>query len=874
MPGDRTLRTIVRDMPALGDRPALIAFTPDGKDLWSFARLGHSVRRLAAGLAARGLAPGSFVGVIAPNSASLVIVRLALIEAGLVAAPVDDAASPGAAARALSRCDARALFTTTALAPALRAAAGSALEHVYLLDAPEGDPASWRHLPTDAEPPPRGARPEDKVALIFTSGTTGEAKGVPLTHANFLVDIDALANGGFIDASDRVLLPLPLHHAYPFMAGLMLPLACGATVVLPAGLAAPEIARALKEARATVMCGVPRLYHAMAQGILARIADAGAILGPLMKALFALSMSVRKRTGWRIGRILMRPVRARFAPDLKLLASGGAKLDEETAWTLEGLGFEVLSGYGLVETSSVSTYNRKGRGRIGTEGLPVPGTEIRIAEPDGDGIGEIQLRGPHVFEGYFCDPATTQAAFTPERWFKTGDLGRLEADGSVVVLGRSKEVIVLANGKNVGPEEVEDALAASPYIAEAAVLERRGDLVALVVPDMRALQESATSRVDELLRVEITRAGVDLEPYKRVTGYRVWREPLPRTRLGKIQRFRLAELYDRAERSAGTAVIELSAEDLAMLSEPLARTVYDLLKRRFPDASIGLETSLQLDLAVDSLGWIELTHEIEAATGRAIVEDAIARIVTVRDLLHVVAETAPSTTTAAPAVVPVALPPPRGPVLLPFAWCFYWFLRIVMRGLYRIEIRGAVPAGDRQTLVAVNHLSDLDPPVVAAALPWRFIRDVWWGADVNRVFDNGIKRVFTRLAQVFPVDDRRPGETLAYAKAALATGAHLIWFPESWRSPDGRLQQFSRGIGVIVQDSRPAVVVPAFIVGTFEAMPRHRTIPRITRVRIAFGPPIPGAEFDGCATSNDPAAAAAAVIRKHIAALDGYHAGS
>jgi long-chain acyl-CoA synthetase len=389
----------------------------------------------------------------------------------------------------------------------------------------------------------------------------------------------------------------------------------------------------------------------------------------------------------------------------------------------------------------------------------------------------------------------------------------------------------------------------------------------VVVPDMRALQNSATSRVDELLRVEVTRAGVDLEPYKRVTGYRIWREPLPRTRLGKIQRFRLAELYDRAERSGAAAgVVDLSAADLAMLAEPPARAVYDILKRRFPEAAIGLETSLQLDLAVDSLGWIEITHEIEAATGRAVAEDAIARIVTVRDLLRVVAETAPSAAATPAVAAPVALPPARGPALLPFAWAFYWFLRLAMRGLYRIDIRGPVPDGARQTLIAVNHLSDLDPPVVAAALPWRFMRRVWWGADVNRVFDNGVKRVFSRLAQVFPVDDRRPGETLAYAKAALATGAHLIWFPESWRSPDGRLQQFSRGIGIMVMDSRPAVV-PAFIVGTFEAMPRHRTIPRLTRVRIAFGPPIPAAEFEACGTANDAAAAAAAVIRTHIAAL-------
>jgi long-chain acyl-CoA synthetase len=559
----------------------------------------------------------------------------------------------------------------------------------------------------------------------------------------------------------------------------------------------------------------------------------------------------------------MFPVRRRFAPALSLLGCGGARLDEDTAWTLEGLGFEVLTGYGLVETSSVSTYNRKGKGRIGTEGLPVPGTEIRIHNPDADGLGEIHLRGPHVFDGYYEDPAASAAAFAEDRWFKTGDLGRLDDDGSVIVAGRSKEVIVLANGKNIGPEEVEAALAESPYIREAAVLERKGDLVALVVPDMGALQRAATARVEELLRVEVTRACVDLEPYKRVTGYRVWRDPLPRTRLGKIRRFQLPALYDRAERAVA-AVREPTAEDRALLADPIAAAVMAILKRRFPDAPVALDTSLQLDLSVDSLAWIEIAHETEAATGRPLAEDAIATIVTVRDLIGAVRSATPA---AAASPVSVVLPPPRSLWVMPLAWVFYWFLRLLMRGAFKLEIRGRPPVGEVQTLVAVNHLSDLDPPIVAAALSWRFMRKVRWGADVNRVFDTPIKRAFARFAQVFPVDDRKPAETLAYAKAALAAGAHLIWFPESWRSPDGRLQQFSRGIGIMVMERRPTVV-PARIEGTFEALPRHKKFPRPTRVRIAFGAPIAPAEFDPCATADDPAAAAAMLIRERIAALD------
>jgi long-chain acyl-CoA synthetase len=381
---------------------------------------------------------------------------------------------------------------------------------------------------------------------------------------------------------------------------------------------------------------------------------------------------------------------------------------------------------------------------------------------------------------------------------------------------------------------------------------------------MAALQKAATARIEELLRVEVTRACVDLEPYKRVTGYRVWREPLPRTRLGKIRRFQLSALYERAERAEAPKPKEPTAEDKALLADPISRTIIDILKRRFSGMAVELDTSLQLDLSVDSLSWIEIAHEIEASTGRSIQEDAIASIVTIRDLIKTVQSATP---TAAPIVVAVALPPPRKAWTTPLAWGFYWFLRILMRTAFRLEIRGRPPAGDTQTLIAVNHLSDLDPPIVAAALPWKFIGKVRWGADVNRVFDTAIKRAFARFAQVFPVDDRKPAETLAYAKAALAEGTHLIWFPESWRSPDGKLQQFSRGVGIMVMDRRPTVV-PARIEGTFEALPRHKTFPRLTRVRIAFGEPIAPAEFEPCGGAADPAAAAAALIRERLEALD------
>lgn len=830
----RTLQTLLAELGQHGEIPALIAFDDHGKSVWTYADLHDRTRRLAAALLDGVAAPGERVAVIAPNSAEMALLRLALVAAGVVAVPLDELATPQTLVGSIAGSGAVALVATCEVLEKISASLPDTVKSIYVVD----DPGNTGALPISSLSTDRivrfsDSRPDDLVAIIYTSGTTGAAKGVPLTHANFLANIDAFANEGFAGPGDRILMPLPLHHAYPFMAGLMVPLACRAAIILPASVSGPDIATALKEGGATIMVGVPRIYEAIADGIRARLRAGGFVSATVFGGLLKLSIACRRRLGIRAGRWLMRPVRARFAPRLRLMGSGGAKLAEDAAWTLEGLGFEVLTGYGLVETSSVSTFNREGHGRIGTEGLPGQGVEIRIDSPDADGIGEIQIRGPHVFSGYYNDPEATAAAFTEDGWFRSGDLGYLDDAGAVVVVGRSKEVIVLAGGKNVGPEQVEQALTASPYIEDAAVLERKGDLVALVVPDIAALQAADTARVEELMRIAVTESCVDLAPYQRVTGFRLWRQPLPKTRLGKLQRFVLPDLYDTAEHAPAAPPTDLTDADQALIAHPMARQVWDTLAKRFPGHTITLDTSPQLDLGVDSLGWIDIAHELEAESGIILSEDMLAEVVTIRDLLH--------QTTDDTRPVPVDAPPPPSPPSTTMSravgWLIYALNWSLMRAAFRVTAIGAPPADTRRVLLVSNHNSDLDPLLVAAAFPWRFARGVWWGAEVTRLFATPIQRAFARAAQIFPVDDRRPSMSLDRAKMLLDRGESIVWFPESWRSADGALQDFSRGIGVLIDETRPTVV-PVRVTGSFEALPRHRRWPRFVRVTVRFGDPV------------------------------------
>ena len=848
---NRTLQSLIVGLSRFGDAPAVIAFSESGKQTRGYGDLHRDVFALAGGLLGHGLGHGIPVGVIGVNSDAQIVLRLALAAVGAVAVPLDDMGSPGDFRRALADSGARALFADGGILAVLPEEVTEGLSGVWRLDGDDASTAAhWSELMGEAPETLPDVVPGDLAAIIYTSGTTGVAKGVPLTHGNFMFNIEALARGGFVDTSDRAALPLPLHHAYPFMAGLMVPFACGSTVILPRAPTGPDVATALREAGATVMVGVPRLYEAMVEGIRGRLA--GGVAGKLFGALWRVSASVSRNGGPRIGKWLMWPVRRRFAPRLKMIVSGGAKLDEDAAWRLEGLGFQVLTGYGLVETSSVTTYNRYGEGRIGTEGKPVEGSGLRIADPDGEGIGEVQLSGPHVFSGYFGDSATTETVFTSDGWFRSGDLGRVEPDGSLVIAGRSKDVIVLSGGKNVGPEEVETALAASPLIAEAGVFERDGNLAALVVPDEDALRRAETQRLEDAIRIAVTEAGAGLAPYKRATAYRIVREPLPRTRLAKLRRFRLPELFEAA--GGRTAREDQPGPEAALADDPRAKRILALMRARFGDETIGFATSPQLDLGVDSLAWLEIARQIEGDLGVTLAPDALAEVVTLADLVRVAID-APEAAVAAPA--DAILPDRPGGLGLSVCWLAYWLNRLVMKAAFRVRRHGPVPDADRPLILIANHASDLDPLVLAAVLPWRTFRALWWSADRARVFGSPGLRRLARIAQLFPIDDRSPAEGLAVARGLIERGESLVWFPESWRSPDGRLQDFMRGIGILLTES-DAALAPAYIAGTFEILPRHRRWPRLHRVDVHFGEAAdpPG----GTRTIEEAVAAARALV--------------
>jgi len=864
--GLAALDELVASFAARSASPAILSSGPKGIEVVPYDRLAREIRLVAGGLQSRGIGPGHRVMLFATNSPQWVVSYFAIVCAGATAVPLDDQSSGDSVASIYHHAEPTLILTTRTHLPDLRDLGIAERTECLSLDGPESGPRSWRRLSESASFDPPEIRADQPASLLYTSGTTGTPKGVPLTHGNLASNVNALLGADLITVDDRLLMPLPLHHTYPFTVGLLAVLAMGAALILPSGVSGPEISRAAADGRATALLAVPRLCEAIWDSVEAGARGRGPWPAWLFSTALKCSMAIRRATGVRVGRVLFRAIHRRLGGRMRMIGCGGAKLGAELAWKLEGLGFRVLTGYGLTETSPVLTFNRRKNARLGSEGQPIAGVELKIQPATGREHGEILARGPNVFAGYWEDPEQTRAAFTEDGWFRTGDLGWLDADGYLHIEGRSKEVIVLPDGKNVLPEPLEAIYGESPLVQEIAVLEQDGALVALLVPNEQVIRQHGALREASLLRDALGEISMRLPPYQRIAESRSTRTPLPRTRLGKLKRHLLPALY--REGAGGDTEAEstpLTAEDRDLLQEDTAQVVWRWLERRYPDRHLTMDMSPQLDLHIDSLEWVSITVELERICDAHLTGEAVSRILTLRDLLREVE--AAGHAAARPAAGQRAYRPP-GRLAQAIGGFVLSLTRLAVRVLYRLRVSGAegLPA-DTPLVITPNHASYLDPLAVVGALPWRRLRDTYWAGWVGRLFAGPVSRAMSRVTCVFPVDpDRDLATAIGTARRLVQEGHSVVWFPEGSRSVTGALQPFQPGIGVLLERS-DALVVPTAIRGSFEAWPRNRRFPRIGSLSVAFGAPLTVDELRERGSGESDVERIRSALERELAAL-------
>ncbi len=845
-----TLSDVVAGLRAHAGRAALIVVHDGNPSELSYTELEERILDTARRLLAAGIQRGDCVALWAPNSAEWVITYFGAVRAGATVVPIDQQSMPTTAAEIIEHARPALLVTTAAHRHELRELGRNYRTLPIERDDTDAE-ERWPEPVSESQALPQ-VEPEDVAALLYTSGTTGVPKAVPLTHGNLAANARALREQKLIVADDRVLLPLPLHHTYPFTVGLVTALLKGAAVVFPSGISGPEITGAARAGEATALLAVPRLCEALWDSVQAAVAQRGERAKKLFFRMLRLSIAVRRTTGARLGKRLFRPVHERLGRGLDLIGCGGSKLDPELAWRLEGLGWTVLTGYGLTETSPVLTFNDRAHAQIGTEGRALPGVELDIrpvtGERDAEATkpahgrveGEIVARGPNVFAGYRGNPEATADAFTADGFFRTGDLGWIDRKGFLRIVGRSKELIVLADGKKVFPDSLEKLYTGIELLKEVAILEEGGRLVALIVPDERAIRERGAIRQATLLREELEEVAARLPPYQRITAYRIARAALPRTQLGKLRRHLLPEMYKRAAADdSKPASTEPSAEDARLLATERGRAAWPWLVARYPDKHVTLDTSPQLDLQIDSLEWVSLTTEIEQRFRVTLTGEAVSRILTLRDLLLEIeaAKLLPAGAGAAAAPVPeVKLP---GFVMRCVGAAIFGLVRPLMRLLFGVKVAGLEHVnGDEPLVIVPNHASYLDPLALAAALPWRRLRKTFWAGWVGVLHTGPITRFVSRATQVMPVDpDRDLASAIGTARALMQRGYSIVWFPEGRRSPTGEVGPFFGGIGQLVLDTK-AAALPTAIEGTFAALPKQQRWPRFLPLGVKFGEPL------------------------------------
>jgi long-chain acyl-CoA synthetase len=838
----------------------------------TYARLREMAERTAAWLAMIGLDPGQRAAILADNDAPWCAAYLGILRRGAVAVPLDTSYKASQVQTLLVDSAARVMFTTAKYLPTVIAAREAAAVELRIVLLHGSDPGAVAfdamvggNLPAPPVPPCR-SRPSDPAVILYTSGTTSDPKGVVLTQANLLAERDGAFAVLRVSERDAVLGVLPLFHALAQMANLLLPLSIGARVVFLDTLNTTELLRALKERGITVFACVPQFFYLIHQRVHDELDKRGSVARWVFRSLLAMNRLTR-RAGWNAGPWLFRRVHSLLGRSMRIMVTGGSKFDARIGADLYDMGFNILQAYGLTETSGAATLMRSGDPHLETVGHPLPGVEIRIGAPEaGEETtdGEVLIRGAIVMQCYHNRADATAAAVDADGWLHSGDLGRRDDDGRLLITGRRKELIVLSSGKNIYPEEIEAVYRRSPFIKEICVLglARPGEpaaerLYAVVVPNEELLQERKIANVGDLLRFEMEGASVYLPHHKRVLGHEIWREPLPRTTTGKVRRFEVERrVKDKASSAAAPGGPAVSGEDRAWLERPdVAGVLAAIRKTARPGATVVPDANLELDLGLDSMERVELLTSLEQRFGADIPEEEMQRLYTARELVDSILSHATGEGREESAAWDVLLSPSRidagslGAALRPHGlisiavFAAIKLVRGLLRPGVRIEVRGLehLPAAG-PLIISPNHQSYLDPFVLLSTLPLRIARQLFF-VGAPEYFESRLTRWLAEQVSLVPVD---PDAGLVSAMQAGAYGLRrrriLVLFPEGERSIDGTVKHFKKGAAILAQQLQ-APIAPVAITGLFEIWPRNRPLAwrRLlpgagTRVRLTFGP--------------------------------------
>jgi long-chain acyl-CoA synthetase len=728
-------------------------------------------------------------------------------------------------------------------------------------------------------PPAKG---DDTALLMYTSGTTGTPKGVPLTHGNITAELDGINKVLQLTEKEKILSLLPLFHAYLQIVNLWVATTYGAEVGYLKELSPDELGKAMKEFKPTLLTTVPRLWYLFHKKIFDAVAEKPKAVQALFKAMLAANGFARNNLKINLGNAFFGKVQESFGGNLRFAVTAGSRFDEAVAEDFNKLGFTIIQGYGLTETSGAATATYEDDNRVGSVGKPFFNAEVKIDEPDKDGIGEVLIRGAMVFKGYYKNPAATADVFTEDGWFRSGDLGKFDADGHLYIVGRKKDVIVLPNGKNVHPEDLEVHYLKSPYVEELAILGVEDKsvgkagaekLVAVVVPDFNFLKHEKIANSQTIIKFDLDNLGRELPEYQRVREYIVRSEPLPRTATRKIKRFELQKELKNGKIALGEKPPEktwnFNDEDKALIASNIGKTVVEVIKRNAKDAEkIHPQMNLEIDLGLDSLARAEIFAALENAFSTEFEADEAAQALTVQDTVKLVKKhvgeidenQAISTNLNWSKIVRQAdedFPELRGvlenrPFFISFAFAVYKTFNLFCRGFMRLEVQNIehLQSLKRPFLICPNHQSFLDPFVLCSTYDFEKFRNTFH-VGASDFFQNRFMKWVAKMLQTVPVDpDTQLMKAMKAGAIGLKHGKILNIYPEGERGFDGDLHEFKKGAAILATEL-DLPILPVALDGLHKVWARRTLKIRPAKVKIRFGKPFYAKEIVNAEMSDE-----------------------
>lgn len=823
--------------------PALQVTHEDGFQTTSFRAFKERSRAAAVRLLAAGVKPGDKVILSGDNHPAWPVVFFGILRAGAVAVPVESGMALPQVKNIEEASGAKLAVLDVEMAEGL----GGGLDSQVLDLLHTGD-----HGPTEGL---EDHVPEtDEVAsILFTSGTTGTPKGVMLSHGNFCSLLGSLAATFPLKSHDRVLSVLPLHHTFEFSCGLLLPLSRGARVIYLDEITGERLTYGLKEGKVTALVGVPALWQLLERRIRNQVSEKGPVFETAFDAGLELNRIIGKNTGLDLGRVMFGQVHDRLGGNIKFLISGAAALPNQTQELFQGLGLHLAEGYGLTEAAPVlSVAKGKPGAKSGHVGKPIPGVEIKIDNPDKDGIGEVIARGPNVMKGYYGNEEASAAALQ-DGWLHTGDLGKIDHRGRLSIMGRAKEVVVTASGENIYLDDVENTLGPDhDFVLEYGLVglpdPRGGErLGMLAVPDADSHKDLDRHTLHAKAKASLQAAIGKLPNNQRPSVIHLVDAELPRTKTRKVKRKDVRVILEKIQ----AATITVRKGD--KLDGPVAEAIATVAGVAIP--KVTTTTHMVEDLHFDSLMWVELASALEAMGVGAPDADELSHAETVADVVRLA---------GVPAKTVVVEEDVREKVELPdiVAEPLKAGLGFLQRELYgtglncKIYGRAFIPQ-NRQTIVVSNHCSHLDMGLVKYALgPYGHKLVALAAQDYFFEGNKYVVAYFERLTNLQPIDRKRGFRaSLRQAIDVVRAGNVVLLFPEGTRRTDGSIGDFRPMVGWLSMDTN-IDILPMHLDGTFEALPKGAVLPRGRDLKVRIGPPIEVGEVKRLTQGMKPAMAA------------------